>query len=227
LQYRQVIINWDNSHYSGNHLSAIIHAFYLRGIGTDNIFASISGPSRLEFKEIGTWIANVSGGSGSHTYAWYKSTNGGSTWDGPFGTSSTYSNTMLFSDFVLRCDVTDTQTNETVSDTQEVEYDDGGVILPKIAQVDKDIPDHYALNSNFPNPFNPTTQISYQLKEDGFVSLKVYDILGKEVAELVKDNKSAGFYNTNFDASNLSSGLYIYRLQVNGFIESKKMLLTK
>jgi len=88
-------------------------------------------------------------------------------------------------------------------------------------------PNENKLVSNYPNPFNPTTTINYQLKESGFVTLKVFDVLGKKVAELVNENKSAGFYNVNFDAGNLPSGLYFYRMTVNDYVETKKMLLTK
>ncbi len=90
-----------------------------------------------------------------------------------------------------------------------------------------DKPTLYKLEKNYPNPFNPTTTIRYQLKEPGYVSLKVYDLLGKEIANLVDEKKTAGYFTVNFDGSNLSSGLYIYRLRVNNFIESKKMLLSK
>lgn len=81
--------------------------------------------------------------------------------------------------------------------------------------------------SNYPNPFNPTTAINYQLPVDGFVTLKVYDIVGKEVAKLVNENKGAGYYKVNFDASKLSSGIYIYTIYAGSFSASKKMLLTK
>lgn len=81
--------------------------------------------------------------------------------------------------------------------------------------------------SNYPNPFNPTTTISYQLPEKSFVTIKVFDILGKEVATLVNENKSAGYYTINFDGSKLTSGVYIYTLLANGIVQTKKMLLTK
>ncbi|MBI9060276.1 MAG: T9SS type A sorting domain-containing protein [Labilibaculum sp.] len=81
--------------------------------------------------------------------------------------------------------------------------------------------------SNFPNPFNPTTKISYQLPESGNVSLKVYNSLGKEVAELVNGMKTQGRYTATFDASNLSSGIYFYTIQVNDFVQTNKMLLVK
>ncbi len=91
----------------------------------------------------------------------------------------------------------------------------------------KMLPENYALLQNFPNPFNPSTKISYQLPYEGFVSLKVYDVLGKEVANLVSEMKSAGDYTVNFDASNLPSGLYLYRLEAGNFVSSKKMMLLK
>ncbi|MGA8264625.1 MAG: T9SS type A sorting domain-containing protein, partial [Ignavibacteriaceae bacterium] len=80
---------------------------------------------------------------------------------------------------------------------------------------------------NYPNPFNPTTQIKYALKEDGFVYIRVYDTLGKVVATLVNENKSAGFYTANFDASRLSSGIYFYTIKTNNFFDRKKMIVLK
>jgi hypothetical protein len=83
------------------------------------------------------------------------------------------------------------------------------------------------LTGNYPNPFNPTTKINYQLPKAGLVTLKVYDILGREVATLVNENQPAGSYSVPFDASKLSSGIYIYTIHANDFIQSKKMILTK
>lgn len=88
-------------------------------------------------------------------------------------------------------------------------------------------PDHYALDQNYPNPFNPTTSIQYQLREDGFVLLKVYDILGREVTTLVNEQQRAGYYKTSFRPSRLASGVYFYRLQVGSFVDTKKLLLVK
>ena len=89
-----------------------------------------------------------------------------------------------------------------------------------------EIPTEYSI-SNYPNPFNPTTTVNYQLPQNGFVTIKVFDVLGKEVATLVNENKSAGYYNANFDASKLTSGVYIYTITANNFTLSKKMLLVK
>ncbi len=95
-----------------------------------------------------------------------------------------------------------------------------------ISQVSLQIPNSYSV-SNYPNPFNPTTVINYQLPAEGFVTIKVYDMLGKEVAELVNENKAAGYYRVSFDASKLASGIYIYSINAGSFNSSKKMILTK
>jgi hypothetical protein len=83
------------------------------------------------------------------------------------------------------------------------------------------------LAQNYPNPFNPSTTIRYQLPQDGMVTLKVYDILGSEVATLVNEQKAAGRFEVNFDASRLASGVYIYKITSGGYVSSKKMLLVK
>ncbi len=85
----------------------------------------------------------------------------------------------------------------------------------------------YGLSQNYPNPFNPTTTISYQIPEDSFVSLKVYDITGQEVATLVNKEQTTGKYKVSFDASSLSSGVYLYRIQSGSFTKSIKMILLK
>ena len=88
-------------------------------------------------------------------------------------------------------------------------------------------PENYMLSQNYPNPFNPSTKITFEIPEEGFVSLRLYNILGQEVATLVKTSLFAGRYVVNFDGSALASGIYIYKLDTNGFSESKKMVLAK
>ena len=80
---------------------------------------------------------------------------------------------------------------------------------------------------NYPNPFNPATIINYSLPVDEKVIIKVYDILGREVAELVNEFKTAGNYSVNFEASSLSSGVYFYSISAGNFHQTKKMVLTK
>jgi len=85
----------------------------------------------------------------------------------------------------------------------------------------------YKLEQNFPNPFNPKTIINYQIKDNGFVSLKVYDLVGKEVANLIYEVQSRGQYSVSFDGSNLPSGIYICSLRINEFVQNMKMTLLK
>ena len=89
------------------------------------------------------------------------------------------------------------------------------------------IPDKFSLSQNYPNPFNPITNIKYQTPINSFVTLKVYNILGKEVATLVNDNKPAGFYTVAFNASSLPSGVYFYKLTAGEFTDVKRMILVK
>jgi subtilisin-like proprotein convertase family protein len=90
-----------------------------------------------------------------------------------------------------------------------------------------EIPNHYQLDQNYPNPFNPTTTISYQLPISSIVTLKMYDILGREIATLVNEKKDAGKYVIDFNGSYLPSGVYVYRIQAGSFVETKKMMLLK
>jgi|WetSurMetagenome_2_1015567.scaffolds.fasta_scaffold20608_2 endonuclease I len=116
-------------------------------------------------------------------------------------------------------------------------YSNGGVkevVLTGIGKdntvdVDNEIntPLTYSLKQNYPNPFNPSTNIRYAIGDKQLVYLKVYDILGKEIAILVNEEKSAGSYQVNFDASRIPSGVYFYRLQTGSFVDVKKMIYLK
>jgi photosystem II stability/assembly factor-like uncharacterized protein len=88
-------------------------------------------------------------------------------------------------------------------------------------------PELFSLNQNYPNPFNPTTIIAYQIPQTKFVTLKVYDILGREVATLVNEEKSAGSYEVQFTANGLTSGIYFYQLKAGDYTETKKMILLR
>src|SRR4030095_12076862 len=90
-----------------------------------------------------------------------------------------------------------------------------------------EIPNYYSLSQNYPNPFNPVTNIKYTIPKTGIVKLKVFDVLGKEVRTLVNELKSPGVYNVDFDASNLASGIYFYRIEAGDFTAVKKMMLVK
>lgn len=85
----------------------------------------------------------------------------------------------------------------------------------------------YYLAQNFPNPFNPSTQISFGLKKEGTVSIKIFDILGRKMAEIINEFLPAGIYTIPFDASALSSGVYFYKITANDFVQTRKMILEK
>jgi len=89
------------------------------------------------------------------------------------------------------------------------------------------LPNTYSLSQNYPNPFNPMTKISFAIPKAGFVSLKVYDLLGREVSNLINEEKQAGNYSIDFNSGNLTSGVYFYKMQSGSFTETKKMLLIK
>lgn len=111
---------------------------------------------------------------------------------------------------------------------------DNGTILSTVSggtvgiqQVSSEIPANFKLSQNYPNPFNPVTHFEFAIADFGFVTLKVYDIMGKEIETIVSENLQGGVYNAEFDGSALTSGAYLYRLETKGFTETKKMLLLK
>lgn len=111
---------------------------------------------------------------------------------------------------------------------------DGGVILKTtnggitaIEPVNSQVPSRFSLAQNFPNPFNPSTSIRFDVAESGIVKLKIYNILGTEISVLVNENLNPGTYEINWDASSYPSGIYYYRLISGSFIETRKMILIK
>jgi hypothetical protein len=104
---------------------------------------------------------------------------------------------------------------------------DGSFEYSDVVEVEVSIPAVYALEQNYPNPFNPSTTINYSIAEDGFVKLAIYNMLGEEVATIVNTTQKAGKYEVNFNASKLSSGVYVYRIEATNFTASKKLMLLK
>jgi photosystem II stability/assembly factor-like uncharacterized protein len=105
----------------------------------------------------------------------------------------------------------------------------GGVFVVDIINLSSEVPENFSLSQNYPNPFNPTTVIRYQLSVPVFTTLKIFDLLGKEVASLVNENQNAGSYAVDFNSSeyNLPSGIYFYTLNAGEFKETRKMILIK
>jgi hypothetical protein len=93
--------------------------------------------------------------------------------------------------------------------------------------VNNNIPEKFSLSQNYPNPFNPVTKIKYTVPKNSFVTLKVFDIIGREIRTLVNEEKSPGEYIIDFDASNLPSGVYFYKIFSDKFSDVKRMILVK
>jgi len=191
-----------------------------------SIPAYISGPGALNKGNRGTYTANVTGGSGSFTYQWYEQ-NGppGSGWVAG-GTSQTETIGMLLWDINVRVEV-----HSSTYGSNGTAYFTISNGLSKQASGQAQNPTTFKISS-FPNPFNPTTTITYQLPEAGYVMLKVFDVMGREVALLQDGMKEAGFYTTTFDASKLTSGLYFSRMIVqpqegNPIVQTNKLILMK
>lgn len=96
---------------------------------------------------------------------------------------------------------------------------------PKIRSLSQ--PERYVLHQNYPNPFNPETYIGFTLRSSGFTTLKVFDLLGKEVATLLNESREPGSYTVSFNASHLPSGVYLYTLRSGAFVETRSMILMK
>jgi photosystem II stability/assembly factor-like uncharacterized protein len=150
----------------------------------------------------------------------YNTTDLGLSWTTSFSDSSVYIRSIFFINDNLGWAVGDDGLNK-------------GYILTTSKNIIVSTQDNFLkekllnLKQNYPNPFNPTTKINYQIPELSFVTLKVYDVLGNEIATLVSEEKPAGSYEVEFSAMGLPSGIYFYKLQAGSFIETKKMVLLK
>lgn len=150
----------------------------------------------------------------------YKTTNCGTSWNDISAPHISNSNVIYF--------VNDSTGWLAGTDGSIFKTTTGGVVT-SFSQTSSQLPENYLLKQNYPNPFNPSTKINYEIKFSNFVSLKVFDLLGKEVAALVNEKQNAGSYAVDFNSAefNLPSGVYFYTLNTDDFSETKKMLLIK
>jgi hypothetical protein len=120
---------------------------------------------------------------------------------------------------------------QVIGEPQSIVFDPGNWLLKNnttITEVDDlNIPVQFSLEQNYPNPFNPSTTIEYSIPESSNVKLIVFNSLGEKVTTLVNNFEEAGIHKVNFDAKDLSSGIYFYQLRAGSFVETKKMILTK
>jgi hypothetical protein len=124
----------------------------------------------------------------------------------------------------------DVNRNATVNKKDTIDFmitDANGLMMTKTFILSYTGPKEFKLEQNYPNPFNPTTRIQYQVSSNSSVSLKVFDILGSEVATLVNEEQQPGYYEVQFNASKFASGMYVYRLRAGEYVSVKKMVLVK
>lgn len=145
----------------------------------------------------------------------YKSTDAGATW------TTDYTAATAISDIAL------SRTGNgiwAVGATGGIYYTEA---TTSITPISSNLPDRYSLSQNFPNPFNPSTKINFDIVRAGFVSVKVYNSIGQEVAQLVNQEMAPGSYQADFDGAALTSGIYFYRIETGDFVQTRKMMLVK
>lgn len=155
----------------------------------------------------------------------YRSTNDGLDWTAfneglPSGTITTTA--ISICDTFLLIGITSTNSNNRGIWRRPLSQ-----VIVSVDQSLGNIPEKFTLAQNYPNPFNPSTTIKFQIPATSFVELKVFDLLGREIATLVNEEKSPGSYETTFDSKGLSSGVYFYRIKAGEFVQTKKLILQK
>lgn len=100
-----------------------------------------------------------------------------------------------------------------------------GYVITGVTTKQSKLPKVYSLDQNYPNPFNPSTTIQFALPEETHVTLRIYDVLGRLVATVINEEMMPGVYRATFDAKNLASGVYFYRIHTKGFVKSKKLVV--
>jgi hypothetical protein len=238
----------DENYYSGNHRSQVFQAFANHGIYTS--YGAPSQPKNLRITNTSAtpinlaWDANPEPDISSYQ-VWRNVVNEGAGWQTIGTTSSTsytdqdYTYAFNFGNAQLQYKIRAKDNSNNFSVYSDIASTTGepNFKMPQgeqqvTEQVAKEIPTETGLYQNYPNPFNPSTVIKYQLPMNGFVKLSVFDVLGREAGRLVNETKPAGFYTTQFNASQLPSGVYFARIFValnegRPFVRTIKMQLTK
>ncbi len=192
---------------------------------------SITGPSSIAPGVQGTWSANVCGGSGTITYQWSVRYDGSSTFTN-LGTSQNQS--LTFPD---DCTINDLKVDvvrggQSAQDIQTVIVSNGPIFCKRAAEEVAQIPDKFDLHQNFPNPFNPETEIRFDLPEEAHLQVVIIDLLGREVRNLVDKNATAGYHSVVWDGRDnsgqaVASGVYLYQMSAGNFREVKKLTLVR
>ncbi|NIR50858.1 S8 family serine peptidase [candidate division KSB1 bacterium] len=187
-------------------------------LGVPQLSVTISGPSSVEPDVIETWTANVTGGSGSISYQWYVRYEGSSTWN-TLGTNQDQSHSFSEPGTTNDLKVEVTSDGEFAEDTHAVYVTSGGGGISKEGNETAQLPQQFALHQNHPNPFNPTTEIRYDLPVAGEVTLSIFNVMGQKIRTLIEEQKPAGFHRIFWDGRDelgrqVGSGVFLYRISV-------------
>lgn len=223
---RTAASNTGFSQYIGN----INEAFAKHGIYS----VYITGPSQIQLHLTYTWTANVSGTPSNFSYQWYARY--GSTWSLiPTATSPTLTTAFHSSPMPSQLKVVVNRGSQSITATYTLTTigarlamaSEAAPTLSDLAFTEEELPAEFALEPNYPNPFNPSTEIRFALPEAAHVRLSIYDVTGREVARLVDQSMPSGHHRVTWDAGHLASGIYLYRLTAGAFVETRRMVLSK
>jgi len=195
-----------------------------------SFFRDTSASTRLTFWQ---WYSLANGDTGrvqirTHSSGWRTLDSiigsGGGIWSQPNVSLSAYRDSVIQIAFYFS-----SRQIGPFGDVGSGWYIDSVHVLPGVVYTQEmgELPLHFTLSQNYPNPFNPETKIKFQIPTSSDVVLQVFDVLGREVKTLVNERLQPGSYETTFDGKDLSSGVYLYRLQAGGFVETKKLLLLR
>ncbi len=205
-----------------------------------DLSASIKGHVNISRSQPNTWMCNACGGKSPYSYQWEIKKNSydfreqaypSDQWLTVGNNSSNYTkpapNNGDYRGFELRCTVTDNSNSKATSNIISVNYNVSKEMMAiEVNNKSKALPQRFSI-SNFPNPFNPTTKIEYQLPEESFVEIIVVNSLGQKVKQLVSENQDIGYYTIQFDGSTLPSGVYYCSLKAGTQVYTKQMVLIK
>lgn len=216
--------NWKTGYFGIGVLSTSLGTNTKPGLSMVSAYVNSKGPGSLWPKNNDVMWADMTGGIDTTVRNDYLHNN--VIGSGPF-LFKRWTNTEFASAIIMGSDLNDVLKKKIIA---QAIYNNN-LIMPDslVSDVAKEnnLVKGFELKQNYPNPFNPSTTISYSIAKTNIVTIKVYDVLGKEVATLVNEEKQPGSYDVNFNASKLTSGVYLYRLQAGSFSETKKFILLK
>ncbi|MBI3578861.1 MAG: S8 family peptidase, partial [Ignavibacteriales bacterium] len=237
--YAGIFLDWDigvaNANFSRYDASRSLGYAYDSGTGARREYVGVRAlDSAASYRSLDRDLADLTrAGKWSWISGGFGNTDMGPTdvhhviSSGPYTLNAGATQTIGFAMLVGDSSLANIQTNADAAKAKWVALRKANFLPVSVSEEGNDLPRVFGLSQNYPNPFNPTTSFELQVAGYEFVSLKVYDLLGREVATLLNERKSPGTYKITWDASHLPSGVYLYRMTAGSFVETKKLVLMK